>query len=277
MNDSRLGQRVGHYVIEELIGEGSMGIVYRATDSALDRPVALKFLRPEFARDKGRLTRFLREAQAAASLNHTNICTIYELFRHANESVIAMEFVDGVSVFDRVQEGPLPIVEAIDIAQQAATGMAEAHRKLIVHRDISTVNLIYSHDGIVKITDFGIVKWLSRTQLTSPQTRLGTPSYMSPEQVRGFDIDNRSDLWSIGVVLYELLTATRPFDEEHELSTTYSIVNEPLKPVKSLRPEVPARLDRIVTKSLAKSPDRRYQFAEDFIVDLRRVTRDLEK
>lgn len=275
MDVSRVGQRVSHYEIEAWVGEGAMGIVYRATDLALGRPVALKFLRPEFAKDSDRLKRFLREAQAAASLSHTNICAVYELFWHEDESVIAMEFVDGTSVLDRVSGGPQPLAESVDIALQTATGIAEAHRKLVVHRDISSSNLIYSRDGIVKITDFGIVKWLSRTQLTSSKTWLGTPAYMSPEQVLGRSIDHRTDLWSIGVVLYELLSGKRPFDEKHEMSTTYAIVNEALKPVKSLRQEVRPRLDRIVTKALAKEPDRRYQFAEDLIVDLRRAARDL--
>ena len=185
-----IGQTVSHYRILEKLGEGGMGVVYKAEDTRLKRTVALKFLPPELTRDVEARTRFDREAQAAAALAHPNICTIYEVDEFAGQSFIAMECCQGETLKERIARGPLPLADTIDITQQVAQGLAKAHEQEIVHRDIKSANIFLTTDGLVKIVDFGLAKLRGRTQVTRPGTTLGTAAYMSPEQARGEEVDS---------------------------------------------------------------------------------------
>lgn len=260
------GQSVSHYRILSKLGEGGMGVVYRAEDVQLKREVALKFVPSQADQDR---ERFRREAQAAASLNHPNICTVHEI--DDEHGFIAMEFIKGPSVKDKIQARPLPLDEVINIAVQACTGLQAAHDKGIVHRDIKPANLMIAAGGQVKVMDFGLAKIADQTGITQTGTSLGTPSYMSPEQLRAQPVDRRTDIWSIGVVLYEMITGRRPFVGETVQATSFGIVHTRPEPVTALRSGLPLELDRIVDKALAKSPEDRYQNVADLIVDLRRV------
>jgi serine/threonine protein kinase/tetratricopeptide (TPR) repeat protein len=258
------GQSISHYRILEKLGEGGMGVVYRAEDTKLRRIVALKFLPPHATENR---ERFLREAQAAASLNHPNICTIFEVDEEHN--FIAMESIEGPSVKEKIEIRPLPLEEALNIAIQACTGLQAAHEKGIVHRDIKPANLMLTAQGQVKVMDFGLAQIGDRTRLTKTGASIGTPAYMSPEQTQGQPADRRTDIWSIGVVLFEMLTGRLPFAGQTEQAISFGIVYTQPEPVTALRSGLPVELDRIVAKALAKSPEERYQNPADVIVDLR--------
>jgi serine/threonine protein kinase len=262
-----IGQTISHYLTLSKLGEGGMGIVYKAEDTKLRRTVALKFL-PQHAEENRE--RFLREAQAAASLNHPNLCTIFEI--DEEHGFIAMEFVEGPSVKDKIAARPLPLDEALDIAIQACTGLQAAHERGIVHRDIKPANLMLTAQGQVKIMDFGIAQMSDRTRLTKPGASVGTAAYMSPEQTQGHPTDRRTDIWSIGVVLYEMLAGTVPFPGQTDAACTYSIVHTEPQPLTALRSGLHLDLDRIITKALRKDPRDRYQNAEDLMVDLRHLS-----
>jgi serine/threonine protein kinase len=270
-----IGQTISHYRILEKLGEGGMGVVYKAEDTKLKRTVALKFLPPELTRDADAKARFTREAQAAAALNHPNICTIHEVGEHDGQSFIAMELVEGQSLKDRIERGPLPIDDAISLAIQTGEGLGEAHEKEIVHRDIKPGNIMLAARGQAKILDFGLARLGTHTKLTKADTTLGTVAYMSPEQASGRDVDRRTDIWSLGVVLYEMLTGLLPFRGEYEQALIYQIMNAAPEPITSLRSGVPMELERIVTKCLEKNRDERYQTSADLIADLRRLQRTL--
>ena len=273
-----MGQKVSHYEIIEKIGGGGMGIVYKARDIKLDRLVALKFLSPELTRDPDSRRRFIHEAKAASALEHPNICTVFEIDEtHDEQCFIAMSYCDGETLKKKIERHPLEIAEAVDTIIQVAQGLAKAHEKSIIHRDIKPANIIVNHDGIVKILDFGLAKLTTQTKLTKDTATLGTISYMSPEQAKGEEVDTRTDIWSLGVVLFEMLTAQLPFRSDYDQAIIYAIINEKLPKINNFRTEIPIELERIVDKTLAKSPYQRYQRMNEIIVDLLKVKSDLER
>ena len=268
-----IGQTISHYKITQKLGEGGMGVVYKAEDTKLRRTVALKFLRSDLLEDPEHRERFLREAQAAAALDHPNICTVYEIDEADEQTFISMAFLEGQTVKQKLRERPLKLEEAIDTAIQTAQGLQAAHEKDIVHRDIKSANLMVTAQGHVRIMDFGLARLADRSQLTKTDTRLGTPAYMSPEQVQGKSADRRSDIWSLGVVLYQMVSGRLPFPGEAEAAVTYGILNERPEPVTALRSDVPIDLDRVLDKAMAKDPEERYQHVDEMLVDLRALAK----
>lgn len=273
---SMIGKTVSHYRIMEKLGEGGMGEVYLAQDTELERKVALKFLPPRVASDSDALERFKREARAAAALNHPNIITVYEVGRYEDQSYIAMEYVDGVPLGDEIQRG-ISLERALAIGVQACDGLEKAHRAGIVHRDVKPDNLLIDSDDRVKILDFGIATFGEAGGLTASESTAGTAHYMSPEQARGDDVDARSDVFSLGAVLYEILTGKRPFKGTHVEAVRYSILNEEPEPLSALNPSLPPELERIISKALSKNPDERYDSAAALAADLRAVDRGLAR
>ncbi|HEY3568808.1 MAG TPA: protein kinase [Thermoanaerobaculia bacterium] len=268
--DHLVGKTLAHYRILEYTGGGGMGVIYKAEDLRLARTVALKFLPPELTRDPEAKSRFLQEARAASVLDHPNICTIHEVGETDDGRLyLAMPYYDGETLRRRIERSPIPIDEAIDLAEQIARGLAKAHRGGIVHRDIKPANIMVTADGVVKILDFGLAKLVGAAAITRTGSSVGTPAYMSPEQARGEDVDHRTDLWSFGIVLYELVAGRRPFRGEHDQAVLYGILNEPPKPLTEVRSETPPELERIVEGLLAKNPAERYPSAEGPLGDLR--------
>jgi serine/threonine protein kinase/tetratricopeptide (TPR) repeat protein len=267
-----IGQTISHYTILERLGGGGMGVVYKAQDTRLDRSVALKFLPPELTRDPDARQRFVHEAKAASSLQHNNICVVYDIDESGDgQMFIAMEHLEGETLKKKIERGPLKISEAIDIAIQVAQGLAKAHEHGIIHRDIKPANIMVTADGVAKIVDFGLAKLSGRTMLTKEGSTLGTVAYMSPEQTKGDVVDSRTDIWSLGVMLYEMITGQMPFKGEHENAVVYSILNTNPEPLTGVRTGVPMELERIVGKAIAKSPAERYQHVDELIVDLRPI------
>ena len=271
-----IDQTISHYEITEKLGEGGMGVVYKALDTKLKRPVALKFLRADVVEDAEAKERFLREAQAAAALDHPNICTVYEIDEAEGQTFLAMAFVAGRTVKDKISDRPLKLDEVIDIAIQTAEGLKAAHSRGVVHRDIKPANLMLTEEGQVKIMDFGLAQLAEQSRLTKTATILGTPAYMSPEQTRRKPTDRRTDVWSLGVVIYEMVTGRLPFAGERQEAVLYAIGNEDPEPITALRAGLPIELDFIVGKALAKDPADRYQHVEEMIVDLRALERRTE-
>ena len=271
-----VGRTISHYKILSEVGRGGMGVVYKAEDTKLKRQVALKFLRSDVLEDEEHRERFLREAQAAAALDHSNICTVHEIDEVEGETFIAMAFIEGQTVKNKIAERPLKLEEALDIAIQTATGLQAAHEKGIVHRDIKGANLMVTPQGQVKIMDFGLAQLAERSQLTKTATILGTPAYMSPEQARSERTDRRTDVWSLGVVIYEMMTGRLPFEGERQQAVLYAIVQEDPEPITALRVGVPTELDFIVSKAMAKDAGERYQHVEEMIVDLLSLGKKLE-
>ncbi len=273
-----IGQTISHYKITEKLGEGGMGVVYKATDTELNRPVALKFLAPHPLQDEEGRKRFRREAQAAAALDHPNICTVYEIGQADDQSFIAMAFLEGRPLSKKIGDGPLKLPEALSIAIQMAEGLEAAHEKGIVHRDIKPDNvmLMKGSRGLVKLMDFGLAQLAESSKLTREGTTLGTPIYMSPEQALGEPTDSRSDVWGLGVVLYEMVAGRPPFQGEVDQAVIYAIVNEQHGPLTALRTGVPKELERIADKCLAKDAEERYQHVTDLLVDLQACRRALE-
>jgi serine/threonine protein kinase/Tol biopolymer transport system component len=264
------GRVVHHYRVLGQLGGGGMGVVYKAQDLRLERLVALKFLPHELTLDPDSKTRFLLEARAASALDHPNICTIHEVGEtDEGQLYLAMACYEGETLKQRLQRGRLAIDESLEIAQQVARGLVKAHRHGIVHRDIKPANLMITTDEIVKILDFGIAKLAGAAGLTRSGSSLGTPGYMSPEQARGEEVDPRTDVWSLGAVLYEMVTGRRPFRGEHEQTVLYSLFNEEPEPVPTLRPDAPPELVRIIGRLLAKDRERRYPDAAAALADLR--------
>jgi serine/threonine protein kinase/predicted Zn-dependent protease len=272
-----IGTEVSHYKILERIGGGGMGVVYKAQDLKLERIVALKFLPPELTRDPDAKLRFVHEAKAASALDHANICTIHEIDETRDgQSFIVMAYYGGETLKARIERGPLGLDDALEIAQQVAAGLARAHEAGMVHRDIKPANVMVTERKEVKIVDFGLAKLGGQTKLTQTGTTLGTFAYMAPEQVRGEEADHRSDLWSLGVVLHELLTGRLPFKGEFQQAMAYSILNEPPEPATSMRSGLPVELDRVIGKALSKRPDERYQHADELLADIKRLRRESE-
>jgi serine/threonine protein kinase/Tol biopolymer transport system component len=264
-----IGLGIGHYTILEHLGGGGMGVVYKAEDARLERTVALKFLPPELTRDPVAKARFLQEARAASALDHPNVCTIHEVDETEDGQLyLAMPCYDGETLKRRLERGPLPLDEAIDIAIQIGQGLAKAHRQGIVHRDIKPANLIVTDDGIAKILDFGLAKLAGAAGLTRAGYALGTPSYMSPEQARG-EVDHRTDIWALGVVLYEMIAGRPPFRAETDQGIIYSLLTEEPEALSKARPGVPAEIERIVGRMLAKDPNDRYPTMGEALADLR--------
>ena len=267
-----IGKTISHYKILEKLGEGGMGVVYKAEDIKLQRTVALKFLPPEFTRDAEAKERFIREAQAASSLEHANICNIHEIDEmDGGQMFIVMACYEGELLKDKISKGPLPLPDVIYYASQIANGLAKAHVKNIVHRDIKSANVQITVDGVAKILDFGLAKLGEKSQLTKEHTTMGTVVYMSPEQIRGQDVDFRTDIWSLGVLLYEMITGQLPFKGEYESAIQYSILNENPQAITGLRTGVPVELERIVKKALEKYPEKRYQHVDEVAGDLNAV------
>jgi Tol biopolymer transport system component len=271
-----IGKTISHYKILEKLGEGGMGTVYKAEDTKLDRFVALKFLPPHLSQDEENKKRFIHEAKAASALEHNNICNIHEIDETEDgQMFIAMAYYEGETLKSMIDDRRLTIQEALDIAIQVAEGLTKAHSREIVHRDIKPANIIITDDKIVKILDFGLAKLSGRTQLTREGTTLGTVAYMSPEQAQGVAADHRTDVWSLGAILYEMVTGLQPFAGDYEQAVMYSIMNEDPEPLTGLRTGVPMELERIVNKAMAKSPDERYQHVDEMLTDLKALKRQL--
>ena len=274
-----IGTTLSHYRIVDELGRGGMGIVYKAEDTKLDRTVALKILPGAALASEDDRARFYREAKAAAQLNHPHIAAVHEI----DEAVpggspsddlrpfIAMEYIDGKSLEDKAKEGPMALEEVVRLTTQIAQALEAAHEKNIVHRDIKSGNVMLTSKGQAKVLDFGLAKTAHSTMLTRMGSTLGTVAYMSPEQARGEDVDHRTDLWALGVLMYELIAGRLPFGGDYEQAVTYSILNEDPQPLTAIRTGVPMGLEWIVSKLLAKKADDRYQHASDLLVDLRTV------
>jgi eukaryotic-like serine/threonine-protein kinase len=265
-----IGRTVGHYRILGHLGDGGMGVVYRAEDTRLGRVVALKLLPPELTRDPEAKRRFEREARAAALLDHPNICTTYDFGEAEGDGqmYIAMACYEGESLADRVTHGPLSLDDAIKILEQICRGLGKAHASGVIHRDIKPGNVMLTADGVVKIVDFGLAKLSAGSQLTKSRTSLGTAAYMAPEQLRGEEVGPQTDIWASGIVLFELLTGTRPFRGDYAEALSYSILNEQPATITELRPDLPVEIDRIIKKMLRKDPLQRYASTDEVIAEL---------
>lgn len=265
-----IGQTVSHYQILEKLGEGGMGVVYKAQDTKLLRPVALKFLTPEMTRDQDAKKRFIQEARAASALDHPNIAVVHDIDETADgHSFICMAYYDGQTLKSRLSKGPFAVNEAIQLVLQIASGLQRAHESGIVHRDVKPGNIIITSKAEVKIVDFGLAKLSAQTRESRTLITGGTAAYMAPEQILGKEADARCDLFSLGVVFYEAIVGRRPFAGEHEAALFYSIVNaEPAAP-SSIRPEIPQELERIILRLLEKDPAKRYQIAGDLRDELK--------
>ena len=269
-----IGQTISHYKIIEKLGEGGMGVVYKARDTRLDRDLALKFLPPELTKDPEAKERFIHEAKATSVLQHANICTVHDIDESPDGQIfIVMDLYEGETLKKKIEQGPLKIDHAVDIAVQLAQGLTKAHEKSIVHRDIKPANIFITTDGVVKILDFGLAKLRGLPRITKTGSTLGTAPYMSPEQARGEAVDHRTDIWSLGVLLYEMITGQLPFRGDYEQAITYQIINATPEPMTGIRTGVPVELDRIVGKCLEKETGERYQTAADLIADLRHLER----
>jgi serine/threonine protein kinase/Flp pilus assembly protein TadD len=272
-----INKTISHYKILEKLGGGGMGIVYKAQDTKLDRFVALKFLPPGLGTDDEEKKRFILEARAASSLEHNNICTVYEIGEAEDGQIfIALAYYDGETLKNKIQKGPLKVTDALDYAIHIAEGLSKAHQKGIVHRDIKPANIMVTDKNVIKILDFGLAKLSGQSRMTMAGTTLGTIAYMSPEQAAGDKVDYRTDIWSFGIVLYEMLTGEIPFKAEHERAIIYMIMNENLLPPSSLDRKIPHQIDSLISRILEKDPDKRYQSMDDLLKELKAVKEEIE-
>ena len=254
-----IGRTISHYTILAKLGEGGMGVVYKAEDTKLKRTVALKFLSPRVLPSREDRARFVHEAQAAAGLRHPGICTVYEIDEQEGQTFIVMEYIEGQSLKQKMSAGPMSIAEALDLTVQIAEGLHEAHENGIIHRDIKPANIMVTGKGQIVITDFGLAKSKEVTQLTRAGTTMGTVAYVSPEQARAEDVDRRADIWSLGVVLYEMLTGQLPFKGDIEQTVIYSILNSDPESPRKIRTDIPEPLENIILRTLRKDPQSRFQ------------------
>jgi serine/threonine protein kinase/Flp pilus assembly protein TadD len=270
-----IGKTVSHYKILEKLGGGGMGVVYKAEDTRLKRIVALKFLPAAFSLDPDAEARFKNEAEAASALDHPNICTVHDIDESADGQIfICMACYEGETLKKKIERGPLPLSDAIDIALKVAHGLEAAHEAGMVHRDIKPANIMMTAKGEAKILDFGLAKLAGGAILTKTGSTVGTASYASPEQTRGEEVDRRSDIFSLGVVLYEMITGHQPFRGEHEAAITYSLMNETPEPLARYKADIPNELQRVIDKSLAKERAERYQHIDEMMVDLRKAQQE---
>ncbi|MGB8658597.1 MAG: protein kinase [Candidatus Zixiibacteriota bacterium] len=270
------GKTISHYKILEKLGEGGMGVVYKAQDIQLQRLVALKFLPPHIADSPEEKARFIHEAQSASALNHPNVTTIHGIEESPEGLFIVMEYVEGKTVKQIAEKEEPSLKRILDITIQICEGLNAAHKKEIVHRDIKSDNIMVTKEGQVKIMDFGLAKLKGATKITETGSTLGTAAYMSPEQASGEEVDSRSDIFSFGVVLYELITGHLPFKGEHQAAIIYSIVNEAPEPLARYKANISEGLQRIVYKALEKDREERYQHIDDLLADLRRERKSLD-
>jgi serine/threonine protein kinase/tetratricopeptide (TPR) repeat protein len=271
-----IGQTISHYKILEKLGEGGMGVVYLVQDLKLDRLVALKFLPGRLTADEIEKERFIHEAKAASSLNHPNVTTIHEIDEYEGQLFIVMEYCPGESIKELVEKEELSLKKVLDIGIQICEGLTAAHEKDVVHRDVKSENIMITPETRVKIMDFGLAKLKGTTKITTTGTTVGTVAYMSPEQAQGMSVDRRSDIFSFGVVLYEMITGQLPFKGDHETAVIYSIVNETPEPLARYKTNVSEGLQRIVSKALTKESEERYQHIDDLMADLKHERKLLE-
>ena len=275
-----IGQTISHYKIIEKLGEGGMGIVYKAQDTKLDRLVAIKFLPAHLSSASENKARFLQEAKATAALNHPNILSIFEIDEHDGSTFIVLEYIDGQNLKDylaAIKTGSgVPVKQAIAWTEKIAQGLKVAHDKDIIHRDIKAENIMLTQSGQLKIMDFGLAKLKSQSSLTRAGSSLGTLSYMSPEQAQGMNADNRSDLWSLGILFFELLTGDLPFKSEHEAGLMYLVVNQDPPLPSELDRRLPASIDTMVVKMLQKEREKRFQNADELLDALSSLSTSLE-
>ncbi len=277
-----VGETVSHYRILEKLGQGGMGEVFLAQDTTLDRKVALKFLPEELQQDPTARKRFLREAKSAAALDHPFICKIYEIGKAQDRTFIAMEYIQGMNLEERFVKGPLPIEDVLEIAWEIADALEGAHRRGIVHRDLKPANVMLIPEGHIKVMDFGFAKRVTpegeeenvSTVLTQDGAAVGTVPYMSPEQVRGKPLDTRSDIFSFGVVLYEMVAGVHPFKKDSTMDTAQTILSVTPPPIARYVNDVPDLLQDTIRKMLAKDPGERYQTAKGLMTDLRQLNLD---
>jgi tetratricopeptide (TPR) repeat protein/TolB-like protein len=271
-----IGETISHYVIREKLGEGGMGVVYRAEDTRLQRTVALKFLPPELTRDEDAKQRFVQEARAASALDHPNICTIHDIDETDDGRLfISMTCYEGETLKERVKRGSFAFADVAELGIEIARGLAKAHGRGIVHRDIKPANVFITQDGRAKILDFGLATLAGQSRRTREGTTVGTVSYMSPEQGRGRRVDHRTDIWSLGVTLYEMITGRRPFTAENEQAILYTIIHETPERVAALRADVPPLLQAIVERCMQKDPEARYQTVAEVCDDLVRLKTEI--
>ncbi len=265
-----IGRTVSHYKVLEKLGGGAMGVVYKGEDLKLKRPVALKFLPPKLTRKPESKEYFIQEARAASALDHANVCVVHQIEETEDGQIfMVLTFYEGETLKKKIQRGPLKLEEAIDIAIQVAQGLAKAHEMGIVHRDIKPANLMITRDGVVKIVDFGLAKLAGEHRRARSGTVTGTLAYMSPEQAGGESTDHRTDIWSLGVVLYEMLAGELPFKGEYEQAIVYSILNEKQQPISALRKDIPPELENIVNKAMEKLPEFRFQQVTELLMRLK--------
>ncbi|MDX1585819.1 MAG: protein kinase, partial [Balneolaceae bacterium] len=270
-----VGQKISHYEITEKLGEGGMGVVYKAFDTNLDRPVALKFFPESAAPTPKEKQRFIREAKSAAALNHPNVCTIHNADEFENRQFIVMEYVEGETLREKLKKESLPPETTLQYAIQIADALAAAHRQHIIHRDIKPENIMIDDEGRLKVMDFGLAKFKDAGDITRQGDTVGTTAYMSPEQARGKEIDHRTDIWSLGVILYEMFGGKKPFSSEYPQAVIYSLLNEDPDPIEELNPDIPKDLGALIHKTLEKEPNDRYSDANELKEELELIKEGL--